>query len=311
MSALAVIAGATALYGGISANQASQNQKGALTQGLQNQTQNYAALSPFRNTSTNLLNSAENPNTLASEFYDPANPYAQGGSGSFTPITTASGAYSGDVNSALNKLTTAPSPTQLAQSEFAQLLAQEAPQEAQQMQQVGQNAAKFGTLGAGMTTSQLGDVATINQRNLLNAGQSLANTAGQQTLQDYMQQLQQLQGMNQQDLALQTQQQGVNTSLGAQAVGFNQAAQNQNYNQAIGAANVGFNPGQQPNYTPISNYYGNQATIGNQGLVSGLGAVGKVLGNQPNNSLAAPGYNPNPTYTYNPGAYTTNLGVGG
>ena len=99
---------------------------------MRNQTRNYAAPKSVSEHVHELVEqAAENPNTLASEFYDPANPYAQGGSGSFTPITTASGAYSGDVNSALNKLTTAPSPTRLAQSEFARLLAQEAPQEAQ------------------------------------------------------------------------------------------------------------------------------------------------------------------------------------
>jgi hypothetical protein len=258
MSAIAAIAAATALYGGISANQASQKQKGALGAQVNTQNQNYAALSPFRTTSTNLLNQAESPTMLANEYADSANPYAQGGSGQFTPITTQSGLYAPQVANAVNQLTSAPTPTQLAQSQFQQLLDQEAPQEAEQMEQVGQNAAKFGTLG-------------------------------------YMNELNQLQGLNQSDLALQTQQQGVNTALGAQAVGFNQAQQNQAYNQAMGTASLGFNPSQVPNYAPIVSYYGNQAAANTAGMNSAAGALGSYLGNQNTNNYA-PGYNPNPQY---------------
>ena len=162
-----------------------------------------------------------------------------------------------------------------------------------------------------MTTSRLGDVATINRRNLSNAGRVWRTRQSQRTLQDYMRRLQQLRGMNRQDLALQTQQQGVNTSLGAQAVGFNQPRRT--------ALQSSDRRGQRrvqsrPPARIIRRSATTTAIKPPSAIVdwsAGSGRVGKVLGNQPNNSLAAPGYNPNPTYTYNPGAYTTNLGVGG
>ncbi len=294
MSALAAIAGATALYSGIAANQASQKQKGLLGKQQTLQEQNYAALSPFRNQAAQSLNNANIPQDYTNQFTNRANPYAAGGSGTFAPITSGQGAYAPQLGAALSKLTTAPTPTQLAQSQFQQLLDQAGPQLALADQKVGQDAAKFGTLGAGRTTSQLGDVQTVNQRNLTNAAQSLANTAGQQTLQDYMNELAQIQGMNQNDLSLRTQQQGVGINLGQQAVQNNaaqlaaqQGAQAQQFGEGISAANVGFNPAQQPNYTPMANYYGNEAQQYGQSMQGALAGLGNYLGNKPAASESA------------------------
>jgi hypothetical protein len=65
------------------------------------------------------------------------------------------------------------------------LIAQQAePAYQQQLRTVGQDAAKFGRIGSGLTTSQLGDVQALHQRDLNQAQQALSINAGGQTLAD-------------------------------------------------------------------------------------------------------------------------------
>lgn len=85
------------------------------------------------------------------------------------------------VDSAVQALSGAPSRQDLAQQSYDQLLQSEAQQHAADLRTVGQDAAKFGRIGSGMTTSDLGTVEQrYNQYNAQQRAQLATQAAGQQ-----------------------------------------------------------------------------------------------------------------------------------
>lgn len=77
-----------------------------------------------------------------------------------------------------------PDRTALAQQAFDQLETNSQPAFEQAQRQVGQSAAKFGRIGAGMTTTALGDVASERERALAAARGQLSTDAAGKTLED-------------------------------------------------------------------------------------------------------------------------------
>lgn len=80
--------------------------------------------------------------------------------------------------------TAGPDRAALAQQSYDLLQQQAEPAYQQQLRQVGQDAAKFGRIGSGLTTSALGDVQSQHQRDLSQAQQNLSINAAGQTLAD-------------------------------------------------------------------------------------------------------------------------------
>jgi len=85
---------------------------------------------------------------------------------------------------ALQSAGQAPDRVQLAQQALAQLTADTAPQFAADQRAIGQNAAKFGRIGSGMTTTELVDSGLARQRTLDSEAARLATAAAGQTLDD-------------------------------------------------------------------------------------------------------------------------------
>lgn len=88
------------------------------------------------------------------------------------------------VTSGIQNLSTAPNRAGLAQQAFGLLQQESDPAFQQQLRQVGQRAASLGRLGAGMTTSNLGDVASERNRYLANEQQRLSLGAAEAELAD-------------------------------------------------------------------------------------------------------------------------------
>lgn len=81
-------------------------------------------------------------------------------------------------------LTTAPDRGQLAADSLALLRERTQPQFEQDQAQIGKNAAAFGRLGSGVTTTRLGDLATNREQDFSLVARELANEAAGQSLQD-------------------------------------------------------------------------------------------------------------------------------
>lgn len=153
----------------------------------------------------------------------------------------------------------------LAQQTFQQLRDLSEPQFQNQMRQVGQNAAKFGRIGAGMTTSELGDVASNRDKYLGTLQQQLATDAAGQTLQDRLgvfgaaqSGLGQLSGLDQQQYGNMFGERGYQAGL--QQQGF----QNDQQINAL-LAQLGFGGNEGPLQQLIAQQYGNQANTASQG----------------------------------------------
>jgi biotin operon repressor len=86
----------------------------------------------------------------------------------------------------LGSLSDTPSRTDLALEAFDLFSERGEPRFQQELQNVGRQAASLGRIGAGLTTSQLGDVQSNRERELALARRELANTAAGQTLQDQL-----------------------------------------------------------------------------------------------------------------------------
>jgi hypothetical protein len=84
----------------------------------------------------------------------------------------------------LNDLYNTPDRGQIAQSTFQRLRSSTEPDFQADLRDVGRNAATFGRLGAGMTTSRLGDVATNRERFLTEESGRLSDEAASRTLDD-------------------------------------------------------------------------------------------------------------------------------
>lgn len=85
---------------------------------------------------------------------------------------------------ALQSAGAAPDRVELAKQALAQLTADTAPQFAADQRTIGQNAAKFGRIGSGMTTNELTESGLARQRTLDSEAARLATTAAGQTLDD-------------------------------------------------------------------------------------------------------------------------------
>ena len=94
----------------------------------------------------------------------------------------------------LESLYNAPDRGQIAASQLDLLTQQSEPAFQKALQTVGQRAAALGRLGAGMTTSELGDVTTLRERALAQARQGLAADTAGQTLNDRLNRLNATQG---------------------------------------------------------------------------------------------------------------------
>jgi len=105
----------------------------------------------------------------------------------------------GYTQGAAQQVAQGPDRTALAQRAFDLYRQSTEPAYQQQLRQVGQRAAALGRVGAGLTTSELGDVATLRNRALAQTGEDLALQASGQTLQDRLAQLQGLQGAQAQE----------------------------------------------------------------------------------------------------------------
>lgn len=79
---------------------------------------------------------------------------------------------------------TAPDRTALAQNTLSRYIESTNPDFQNQLRTVGQDAAKFGRIGAGMTTTRLGDVASNRNTDIINKAGELADSAAGQTLDD-------------------------------------------------------------------------------------------------------------------------------
>lgn len=77
-----------------------------------------------------------------------------------------------------------PNRGQIAQDVFSQIRESTEPQFQKDLQGVGRKAAAMGRLGAGMTTSELGDVVSNRERDLALAQRGLASDAASRTLDD-------------------------------------------------------------------------------------------------------------------------------
>ena len=100
--------------------------------------------------------------------------------------TATSGAATGARAMAMSDLANLSGPDrgQIAQDVFGQIRDATEPQFQKDLQGVGRKAAALGRLGAGMTTSELGDVMSTRERDLSLAQRGLASEAAGQTLSD-------------------------------------------------------------------------------------------------------------------------------
>lgn len=72
----------------------------------------------------------------------------------------------------------------LASDALKNLIAESEPAFQAAQRSIGQNAAKFGRIGSGVTTTELGDLGAARDRSIVNASAQLANSAAGQTLDD-------------------------------------------------------------------------------------------------------------------------------
>lgn len=102
------------------------------------------------------------------------------------------------VDAARNGVANAPDRQALAAQAFQLLRDQGEPAYQQAVRQVGQNAAKFGRIGAGMTTNDLTGLEASRERDLSQAARGLSLDAAGSTLSDTLAKLQGLSGVEQQ-----------------------------------------------------------------------------------------------------------------
>lgn len=102
------------------------------------------------------------------------------------------------VDTARDTLSSTPDRTELAAQALQLLRERTAPQYAADQRAIGQSAAKFGRIGAGMTTNELTDLNLTRERDLDRTSRELANTAAGQTMSDRLARLGALGGLESQ-----------------------------------------------------------------------------------------------------------------
>ncbi len=254
------LAGSAAL-GAIDANQSRQDQKGQIGAQQRQQAERYAALAPFRNAANTAATQAGQPQDYSSDYVDPTNPYASGGSGRFTPISSR---YAPLVDQLTGTVANAPDRSALVRSYLADYDAQDAPRRAADLRKVGQSAATLGRIGAGMTTNDLTGVEGTHDRDRQSFATGLINNAVSGTLADRLAQLGAIRGVSNDDLSLQQEERGFDTAQGQRAVGYRtaqraaeQGGQNAATNRAATLGSVGYSGG--VDYGPMAGFYGQAA----------------------------------------------------
>lgn len=94
------------------------------------------------------------------------------------------GTTQGQVDTARDTLASTPDRTELAAQALQLLRERSAPQYAADQRAIGQSAAKFGRIGAGMTTNELTDLNLTRERDLDRSSRELANQAAGSTMSD-------------------------------------------------------------------------------------------------------------------------------
>jgi len=112
-----------------------------------------------------------------------------GGGGGGSPFDGAIGGLNTQVKSALDAVMAGPDRGKLAGDAYDLLLERSRPGFEKEMRDVGSRAAALGRIGAGMTTSELGDVQLQRERELDLARRQLATESAGQTLDDRLAQL--------------------------------------------------------------------------------------------------------------------------
>lgn len=112
-----------------------------------------------------------------------------GSGGGPRPVSGMGTQLSGSLQPLLDKVTNAPDRGQLAQDMYGVLEERANPGFQQRLRSVGQKAAALGRVGAGLTTSELGDVETIHNRDLDLSRRQLAAEGAGHTLDDRIRQL--------------------------------------------------------------------------------------------------------------------------
>lgn len=127
-------------------------------------------------------------------------PIVPGGAGdlryqNILPSDPRLGQTQGQVDTARDTLSSTPDRTELAAQALQLLRERTAPQYAADQRAIGQSAAKFGRIGAGMTTNELTDLNLTRERDLDRTSRELANTAAGQTMSDRLARLGALTGI--------------------------------------------------------------------------------------------------------------------
>jgi hypothetical protein len=204
----------------------------------------------------------------------------------------------GDVLANLQGLQNAPDQAALEQQQFQALAGQSNPIYQQNLRTVGQDAAKYGRIGSGVTTSQLGDVASNYNQYLGNTAAQLAASGAQQQYQNQLSGLGASQNVLGQLSGLDQQQYG--NLVGER--GYQQGLSQQAYGNAMGEnsllASLGGFGG-----SPLdsANYYSQQ---GQQGMGAGGDILSYLLKNYGQKKPGAV------SVDYGPGGDTSTFGQG-
>lgn len=243
MSFVAVIAGAGAVYGGISANQARQQAKGAAgnTQGaVTDAEQEYQNLSPYRAMGLNDIQNASAQPDLS---------WMTKGGPQYAPVSSPLLTQGNNAQAAtLNSLTNGPDYMAQAQQALSDFDAQQAPVLAAQRKAIGQSAASLGRIGSGGVTTSLGDLEGQYETNRMTTANQLISQALDQANQNKYQTLSAAQGVSNQaynqGASERSNQQGVAQQGVANNEALNaaqQSAQGQNFNQGYQLSALGNN----------------------------------------------------------------------
>lgn len=280
MSFVAVIAGAGAIYGGVEANQARQQAKGAAgnTQGaVTDAEREYQNLSPYRTMGLNDIQNASAQPDLS---------WITKGGPQYSPVSSPLLTQGNNAQaSTLNSLTNGPDYLTQAQQALSDFDAQQAPVLAAQRKAIGQSAASLGRIGSGGVTTSLGDLEGQYENNRMTTANDLIRQALDQTQNNKYQTLNAAQGVSSQAYNQGASERANQQGVAQQGVQNNEAlntaqqnAQGQNFNQGYQLAAMGnnYNPagvllqaGNQQQQT--ANQTGNDAA----GL---LGVVGNFFG---------------------------------
>ena len=276
MSFVAAVAAAGGIYGGISANQKSQQAKGQQSAAINAGQQGYADRGIFRNASANALNNNQAPD-LSSTY---------GGGPQYSainnPLLNQANAAQGTL---LNSLTNGPDYLGQAKSALSDFDTQSAPVMAAQRRLVGQKASALGRIGSGGVTTDLGNIESDYERNRQLTANELIRNALDRSQQEKYASIGAAQGIsnqaygqsnaeraNQQGIAQQGVQNRAN-QYGAEQGTMN--ARNQ-FGLNLGALGTGYNPSGV--FQNAANNLTGQAESSGTDAANAFGTAGQIFG---------------------------------